>query len=272
MNKITCDIIRDLLPSYTDGIASDDSVKLVEEHLAQCSACAAFKDRMGKPDLRIADKTDNLDYLKKIRKITDLKSAVCFLSILITGAFFLGYARQIFRLESFFPFFVLVAVMLLCNYLLFFHNNETKDIEKIKETVPSAISVLLILYMMLIMQLSFYNWLHNKNAPFNIDYAELGPFLHKQLLLTMVIEIGLWIRELVLHIRKAHFSIISSSLGIIGFYMSLYYDQMLKTISTLDGFHVINNHALLLFAEGIGILLLLFMVEKIKERKYYMEM
>ena len=267
MSKITCDIIRDLLPSYTDGIASDDSVKLVEEHLAQCSACMAFKDRMEKPDLRIADKTDSLDYLKKIRKLTDLKSAVCFLSILITGAFFLGYARQIFRLESFFPFFILVAVMLLCNYLLFFHNNEKKDIGKIKEIVPSTVSVLLILYMMLIMQLSFYNWLHDKNAPFNIDYAELGPFLHKQLLLTMVIEIGLWIRELVLHIRKAHFSITSSSLGIIGFYMSLYYDQMLKTISTLDGFHVINNHALLLFLEGIGILLLLFMIEKKKSKK-----
>ena len=234
MSKITCDIIRDLLPSYTDGIASDDSVKLIEEHLAQCSACTAFKDRMGKPDLHIADKTDSLDYLKKIRKLTDLKSAACFLSILITGAFFLGYARQIFRLESFFPFFVLVAVMLLCNYLLFFHNNEKKDVGKIKETVPSAVSVLLILYMMLIMQLSFYNWLHDKSAPFNIDYAELGPFLHKQLLLTIVIEIGLWIRELVLHIRKAHFSIISSSLAIISFYMSLYYDQMLRSIVSVS--------------------------------------
>ena len=264
MSKITCDIIRDLLPSYTDGIASDDSVKLVEEHLAQCSACAAFKDRMGKLDLRIADKTDSLDYLKKIRKLTDLKSAFCFLSILITAAFFLGYARQIFRLSSFLPFFILVAVMLLCNDLLFFHNSEKKAVGKRKEMVPNIISVLLILYMMLIMQLSFYNWLHDKNAPFNIDYAELGPFLHKQLLLTMIIEIGLWIRELILHIRKAHFSIISSSLAIIGFYMSLYYDQMLRTISTLDGFHVINNHALLLFAEGIGILLLLFMIEKMK--------
>lgn len=266
MSNISCNVIRDLLPSYMDGIASDDSVKLVEEHLTQCSECMDFKNRMGTPDLCIADQDVGLDYLKKIRRLTDLKSAVCFSTVLITGVFFLGYAKQLFQLESFFPFYILAAVMLLCNYLLFFHNHEKKTIRRIKAMVPNAVGVLLILYMMLIMQLSFYNWLHDKNAPFNIDYAELGPFLHNQLLLIMVIEIGLWIRELVLHIRKAHFSIINSSLGIIGFYMSLYYDQMLKTISTLDGFHIINNNALLLFVEGMGILILIFIVEKVKSK------
>ena len=263
MNKITCDIIRDLLPSYTDGIASDDSVKLVEEHLAHCDECTAFKARMGKPDLHIADETDKLDYLKKIRKRTDLKSAVCFLCILITGAFFLGYTKGL-HLHEPKPFFILVALMLICNYLLFFQNSQSKASPKAKAMIVNAVSILLPLYIIGMMQISAYNWINNKSAPFHIDYEYLGPFLHTQFLLVMVIEIIIWIRELILHIRKAHFSIISSSFGIIGFYMSLYYTRMLKTTDTLDGFSSLCRNALLMFAEGIGILFFIFLIEKEK--------
>lgn len=33
---MNCDVIRDLLPSYADGICSPASQTLVQEHLAQC--------------------------------------------------------------------------------------------------------------------------------------------------------------------------------------------------------------------------------------------
>lgn len=38
--KITCDIIRDLLPLYAEGLVSPDSRALVEEHLNTCADCA----------------------------------------------------------------------------------------------------------------------------------------------------------------------------------------------------------------------------------------
>lgn len=34
--KITCNIIDDLLPLYVDDMVSEDSRKLVEEHLKEC--------------------------------------------------------------------------------------------------------------------------------------------------------------------------------------------------------------------------------------------
>jgi len=37
--KITCDIIRDLLPLYAENLASLDSRTLVEEHLSTCAKC-----------------------------------------------------------------------------------------------------------------------------------------------------------------------------------------------------------------------------------------
>ncbi len=37
--KTTCNIIRDLLPLYRDGVCSPDSSGLVEEHLSSCESC-----------------------------------------------------------------------------------------------------------------------------------------------------------------------------------------------------------------------------------------
>lgn len=35
----TCDIIKDLLPLYIDGVCSEDSKRLVEEHIKTCESC-----------------------------------------------------------------------------------------------------------------------------------------------------------------------------------------------------------------------------------------
>lgn len=37
--KITCEIIKDLLPLYCDGVCSEESNVLVEEHLTECDKC-----------------------------------------------------------------------------------------------------------------------------------------------------------------------------------------------------------------------------------------
>ena len=45
-----CNIVRDLLPLYAEGIASEDTVSLVEEHLETCEACRAVLDEMKLPN------------------------------------------------------------------------------------------------------------------------------------------------------------------------------------------------------------------------------
>ena len=37
MNKITCNVIKDILPLYIGGVVSEDTQKIVDEHLAECS-------------------------------------------------------------------------------------------------------------------------------------------------------------------------------------------------------------------------------------------
>lgn len=42
MNNISCDICMDLMPLVQDGVASQDSVSAVEEHMASCPVCRAL--------------------------------------------------------------------------------------------------------------------------------------------------------------------------------------------------------------------------------------
>ena len=39
MSKISCEIIKDLLPLYIDGVCSSDSIELIEEHFKVCHPC-----------------------------------------------------------------------------------------------------------------------------------------------------------------------------------------------------------------------------------------
>ena len=46
--KMSCNIIEDLLPLYVDDMVSEDSRKLVEEHLKECPACRKMQEEMVK--------------------------------------------------------------------------------------------------------------------------------------------------------------------------------------------------------------------------------
>ena len=42
MNEITCDLCMDLMPLVKDGVASEDSVAAVRNHIASCENCRAL--------------------------------------------------------------------------------------------------------------------------------------------------------------------------------------------------------------------------------------
>lgn len=46
--KMSCNIIEDLLPLYVDDMVSEDSRKLVEEHLKECPVCRKMQEEMVK--------------------------------------------------------------------------------------------------------------------------------------------------------------------------------------------------------------------------------
>ena len=44
--KYQCEMIQDLLPLYKDGVCSEASKQIVEEHLEECPACTDFFNQL----------------------------------------------------------------------------------------------------------------------------------------------------------------------------------------------------------------------------------
>jgi hypothetical protein len=56
MSNISCDIIKDLLPLYYDNICSEESRKLIDEHIANCKICKNELEKI-KSDIHIQKNT-----------------------------------------------------------------------------------------------------------------------------------------------------------------------------------------------------------------------
>ncbi|SFR00581.1 zf-HC2 domain-containing protein [Desulfoscipio geothermicus] len=55
MTNYECEIIKDLLPLYADGVASDASLEMVERHLAECASCRNLLELCGQPAIATPD-------------------------------------------------------------------------------------------------------------------------------------------------------------------------------------------------------------------------
>ena len=95
MKEISCNIIRDLLPLYVDGVVSDDTSELVESHLAECEECRKeaerIKEHLSLPDSCQAEEAEARvikDFGKEFRKrsrINALKAAGSFLLVAVAA-------------------------------------------------------------------------------------------------------------------------------------------------------------------------------------------
>ena len=71
--NIPCELIRDLLPLYVDGLTSEASNREIKEHLETCGSCRERYERMkreleGEGIATLAEETHEIDYLKKVRR------------------------------------------------------------------------------------------------------------------------------------------------------------------------------------------------------------
>lgn len=67
---VTCDVIRDIMPLVADGVASDDSARLLEQHIGHCAECMSFYNDMRSSAAvpPIAAPDDDKKIMSRIRK------------------------------------------------------------------------------------------------------------------------------------------------------------------------------------------------------------
>lgn len=87
-----CDLIRDLLPLYVDGAASEESARKVEEHVARCPDCRRALEDMRAPTPPPASVAEDVNFaaaLGQLRKTRGWRRAkYILLGIVVAAALF----------------------------------------------------------------------------------------------------------------------------------------------------------------------------------------
>ena len=86
-NTLPCAVVRDLLPSYVDGLTEEETTKLVEGHLQQCQHCRRLHAVMARGEASGAEEAAAVDYLKTVRKRSTRRVV---LSVLLACLILLG--------------------------------------------------------------------------------------------------------------------------------------------------------------------------------------
>ena len=94
--KISCDVIRDLLPLYVEDMLSNDSKNIVDEHIEQCESCRDELKKLSGDEVHscAVNQIENksiYDSLNKIRKRISFKIQITVLiSVIFTAIVAVG--------------------------------------------------------------------------------------------------------------------------------------------------------------------------------------
>lgn len=108
--KITCDVIRDLAELYVGDALSEDSKKIVEEHISACEKCkdyieiskTAFEDMPAMDHQKITQEKANIKTLKD--KIVSMLIPVIMMSIIVLTIVFVSINYVLFEHEILIPY------------------------------------------------------------------------------------------------------------------------------------------------------------------------
>ena len=65
-----CEVVKDILPLYVDGVCSQESAQLVEEHVENCEECRKIQEQLSSTiKLPMEDGAEIKGFKKFIKKI-----------------------------------------------------------------------------------------------------------------------------------------------------------------------------------------------------------
>ena len=89
MNKIPCEVIQDLLPSYIDGLTSEETNKIIDEHIEGCSKCSnSLKLMRREAEAEVLPDEDDeleIDFLKKTKSMWKKTFIISIAAVVLCG-------------------------------------------------------------------------------------------------------------------------------------------------------------------------------------------
>lgn len=101
-DKLRCEIVQDLLPSYVDGLTSDETNEAIKDHLADCVSCRDMYERMKADETSAEENSEVMEKEKKeinfLKKIKQKHRLNLMLVVVILTVFFAAvYYHQTYQ-------------------------------------------------------------------------------------------------------------------------------------------------------------------------------
>lgn len=186
MNKISCEVAKDLMLPYLDGICSEESRELVDGHLKECTSCRRFWEEMTAPEKKSEREENQIDFLKKINLyMKGERSIAVFLVVLLlfTVVFFTqgtvlgGYREYIY--------YVMLAPLAV-TYSYIFRTDRQAQRASGKERFIIAGSFVNAVYIIGLQAAALF-WALTGKYPGSIPLPKLGPFVVRQAQISLLI-------------------------------------------------------------------------------------
>ncbi|MDE5747504.1 MAG: zf-HC2 domain-containing protein [Acetatifactor sp.] len=188
MSKLNCEIIRDLIPSYVDGICSQSSREAVEEHVEECVECRASLETLRRTVIG-GNKINQseLDHMKKvkqhfIRKSVLIVGALALVQLLVGDTFYnfeLWYREGLYYVI--FPLIALGIYALLSDY-------HVKPVMSRRRVWLGVVSALGIPYCASL-AVMVCRATRTDMGPFGMEISRMGPFIDRQLTGIIIVEL-----------------------------------------------------------------------------------
>lgn len=229
MEKISCDIVRDLMPGYLDDICSEDSRKLVDEHMELCPACKEFLQQVQKADQ--GKETAKVDGLRKVRQTLNLRILLCFAVCVVVFLLMGTFSVQWYGIipQSFFR--ISLPLLMLTYYGAFAEGKSwrlPKGLEWLMPVVSLAIVVGLALLQMVAIELPIKKEMNPS------QFQVWGPFIAAWNRAGLIIAVALLVVLAYSAKKREKLFLISQNVSWLALHLALSFGSFIRNMNTLE--------------------------------------
>ncbi len=262
--KISCDIIRDLLPSYMDDLCSMDSQTMIREHLLVCPDCAALVRAFQESEIAERKReTKQIAYMKKFKKHIGIREFIGLTLLLLIVGMSLTIFPNLYRISPIYfivlPLIILPLILFDAHFLLSDHITRN---QKTRSKTIMTIAASLLLSAGILLAFASTQWIQNEHYPLGLKAAQLGKFLNVLYHFFALGELGIFIMCVVFALKTSNSHGIVISISITGLFLILYIHSSFGTLSSAHSFKKALWQSLYLVLEGSIITALTAILEK----------
>lgn len=234
MEKMNCDIIQDLIPSYVDGICSDATKECVESHIEDCSQCREMV-RLCRDNVLTDENTEKLviNGFQKIKKSMK-KQFISNIVLIILVCF--SMQKSYYFTESFVTSFAILLIICMFANLLINMSGQTQAQKQ--DYIIGLLSLTISIGIASLFHYVVQRALINEAEPvfFGLEPQLCGPFLDRLFTVVFLIQLAFFIYCL-FGINKLHKNLLPlSCLAVAELFQASAYLSLLGRLDTPESF------------------------------------